>query len=116
MDDKAEVIEAAEAVYEGLRSINHQTITAVHAAPDVYDVLGNLKGIGHMLPQACRQLSSSLTRSLDKFDVYEDDGADPAESIGIADHHLRIAARLAGLVGEHLAEAQAAIARQGYRE
>jgi hypothetical protein len=83
----------------------------------VYRVLGNLKGAtGPMLAQALRQLASGLERSLNEYDVYEDDGRDPANSVDIASAHLLEAAALADLLGESLTKAQNAISRQGFRE
>ncbi|ERI35388.2 hypothetical protein M707_21915 [Arthrobacter sp. AK-YN10] len=108
-------MEEADAVYEALRAINHLTITQVHAAPTVYRVLGNLKGVGHMLPQACTQLAKSLGRSLDEYDVYEDDGRDPVQSVATATDHLTKAAELAAALGAELEKAQSAISRQGHR-
>ena len=48
-------------------------------------------------------------------DVYEDDGSDPAESVEAAAVHMRLAAHLAVELGEHLSDAQDAIAGQGHR-
>lgn len=117
MDEETpEVIRAADDAYEAVRSINHLTITQVHAAPTVYSVLGNLKGLGHLLPQACMQLAKSLGRSLDEYDVYEDDGRDPVLSVAAATDHLTRAAELASELGAELEKAQTAISRQGYRD
>ena len=117
MDEETpEVIRAADDAYEAIRTINHLTITQVHAAPTVYSVLGNLKGVGHLLPQACTQLARSLGRSLDEYDVYEDDNRDPVASVATATDHLTRAAQLAAELGAELEKAQSAISRQGYRE
>lgn len=108
------VVQEADAIYESVRAICHDSRT--HPAPTVYRVLGNLKGAsGHMLAQALSQLADGLERSLTEFDVYEDDGRNPAESVATAAGHMRLAAHLAAELGEHLAEAQNAIAGQGYR-
>jgi hypothetical protein len=80
----------------------------------VYRTLGNLKGVGHLLPQALQQLGAGLTRSLSEYDVYEDDGADPAESVALARGLLTRAAAKAAELGELLEQAQSAINRQGY--
>ena len=92
------------------------TINQVHAAPTVYTILGNLKGVGHLLPQACTQLAASLGRSLNEYDVYEDDDRDPVASVATATDHLTKAAHLAAELGAELEKAQSAISRQGYRE
>lgn len=108
------VIQKADNAYEAIRAICHMSQT--HPAPTVYRVLGNLKLSGPTLAQALRQLAGGLERSLNEYDVYEDDGRDPAGSIDLANKHLYEAAILADLLGESLAKAQNAIARQGYRD
>ncbi len=111
---RPEVVEQAEWAYEAIRRINHITGGPL-PAPRVYRVLGNLKMVGHSLPQALRQLGAGLLASLDHYDVYEDDGRDPAASVATAQDHLQRAAELAAQVGRHLEHAQSAISGQGYR-
>jgi hypothetical protein len=113
-DEEPQVVQHAADAYEAVRSINHLTYTT-YPAPVVYRTLGNLKNVGHLLPQALQQLGAGLTRSLSEYDVYEDDGSDPAESVALARAYLEEAAALAGQVGELLEKAQGAINRQGYR-
>jgi hypothetical protein len=113
-DEEPQVVQHADAAYEAIRAINHLTYTT-YPAPVVYRTLGNLKGVGHLLPQALGQLGAGLERSLSEYDVYEDDGGDPAESVALARAYLEEAAALAGQVGELLEKAQAALNRQGYR-
>ena len=114
-DETPAVVEEATAIYDSVRAICHMNST--HPAPTVYQVLGNLKGAtGSMLGQALRQLATSMERSLNEYDVYEDDGSDPQASVNLATAHMLEAAALADLVGESLAKAQNAIAKQGYRE
>lgn len=116
-DETPEVVQCADDAYEAIRAINHLTINARSLpAPLVYSILGNLKGVGNMLPQACRQLASGLGRSLDTHEVYEDDGRDPVQSVATATDHLTRAAQLAEQLGQELANAQSAISRQGYKE
>lgn len=88
---------------------------ATHPAPVVSGVLGNLQTIGHFLPETCAQLAQGLVRSLSDYDVTEDDGTNPAESIMRAREHLSRAAELAEELGTELAKAQEALAGQGYR-
>jgi hypothetical protein len=108
------VVQEADAIYESVRTICHHRET--QPAPVVYRVLGNLKGAaGDMLAQALNQLADGLERSLTQYDVYEDDGSDPALNVAAAAGHMRLAAHLAAELGEHLSEAQNAIAQQGYR-
>lgn len=114
-DEKPTVVEEADAIYESVRAICHSNTT--HPAPTVYRVLGNLKGAtGPMLAQALRQIAAGLGRSLNEYDVYEDDGRDPVQSVATATDHLTRAAQLADELGEELSKAQNAIARQGYRD
>jgi hypothetical protein len=84
-------------------------------APLVYSVLGRLKMVGHGLPQALRQLADGLALSLDVYEVYEDDGADPVVSVELAAEALREAAALVAQCGVLLERAQSAISRQGFR-
>lgn len=116
MDEETpEVIRLADNAYEAIRAICHMSQT--YPAPTVYGVLGNLKAAGGpLLAQALRQLAGGLERSLNEYDVYEDDGRDPAGSIEMATAHLLEAASFAELLGKSLSKAQNAIARQGYRE
>jgi hypothetical protein len=97
-----------------IRAINHLTGHGLPIpAPIVYDVLGNLKGIGHMLPQALRQLSAGRAASLGEFDVYDRNG-DPAESIAKARAAMTAAAEHAEQLGALLEAAQSAVNSQGY--
>ena len=113
-EDTPAVVQEADAIYESVRAICHMSQT--HPAPTVYKVLGNLKGAtGYMLAQALNQLAAGLERSLNEFNVYEDEGKDPAHSVAIAADHMRAAAILAEQLGDHLERAQSAIAGQGYR-
>lgn len=118
MSDRWNVEAAAEAAYEAIRSINHETIfvTGGIPAPVIYRVLGELKTAGgYGLNQALDQLARGLERSLDNYDVVEDDGRDPGESVLEATEALGRAADLASQIGRLLDQAQSAIARQGYR-
>jgi hypothetical protein len=113
-DERPAVVQEADAIYDSVRAICHDSRT--HPAPTVYRVLGNLKGAaGDMLAHALTQLAAGLERSLTEYDVYEDDGSDPAESVAEAARHMRAAAVLAEQIGAHLTHAQDAIVRQGYR-
>lgn len=118
MNDRWSIEVAAEAAYEAIRSINHFTIFTGNGipAPVLYRVLGELKTAnGYGLNQALDQLAHGLERSLATYDIYEDDGRDPQESVDAAAEALRQAADLANEIGGFLDQAQSAIARQGYR-
>ena len=103
-----------EVAYEAIRAINHLADHGPIPAPTAYRILGDLKGIGHLLPQALEQLCRGLQASLTAFDVY-DHRRDPAESVSDAVALLARAARKAADLGQLLEDAQAAISDQGYR-
>ena len=108
----------AQEAYEAVRSINHATIFTGDGipAPVVYRVLGFLQSAGgYGMAQALGQLVRGLERSMSTYDVYEDDGRDPADSVAHAINALTDAADLLQRVGRLLDDAQAAISRQGYR-
>lgn len=116
-EEPPEVVQAADSLYESLRTINHVTLPGSSLpAPIVYRVLGNLKGIEYLLPQGLSQLAAGLGKSLDTYDVYEDDGRDPVQSIATVTDHLTRASQLAQQLGAELGRAQSAISRQGYRQ
>ena len=103
-----------EVAYESIRAINHLTgHGAPIPAPTAYRVLGELKGVGHLLPQALEQLCRGLQASLAVFDVY-DHRREPAESVQDAVALLARASRKAADLGQLLEDAQAAISDQGY--
>jgi hypothetical protein len=82
--DGDQVVGWPEAAYESVRAINHLTCNGLPIpAPVVFDVLGNLKGVGHLLPQALRQLTAGLVASSEAFDVY-DHNDEPSESVAKA--------------------------------
>jgi hypothetical protein len=116
-DERPGVLNDADAAYEAIRALNHATIWGGGTpAPTIYAVLGNLKtALGYGAQQALNQLGERLVDSLYEFDVTEDDGRSPTESVSAALDHLRVAAHLAEQIGEHLSAAQSAIAGQGHR-
>jgi hypothetical protein len=95
--------------------MNH-VAPVVMPAPVVYDVLAELKGLGHLLPEALDKISVGLHRSLSEFDIREHDGGDSGERNALSRAHLAQAAKLARLMGDELEAAQAAISQQGYRQ
>ena len=102
-----------EMACESIRAINHLTGHSPIPAPTAYRILGDLKGVGHLLPQALEQLCRGLQASLEVFDVY-DHRRDPAASVSDAVALLCRAARKASDLGQLLEDAQAAISEQGY--
>ena len=103
-----------EVAYEAIRAINHLTGHSPISAPTAYRILGELKGVGHLLPQALKQLCRGLQASLEAFDVY-DHRRDPAASVAEAVLLLNQSLRTATELGSLLEAAQAAISEQGYR-
>lgn len=103
-----------ELAYEAIRAINHLTGHGPIPAPTAYQILGDLKGVGHLLPQALEQLCRGLQASLTAYDVY-DHRHDPAQSVMDAVALLVRASRKTADLGQLLEDAQAAIAEQGYR-
>jgi len=105
----------AQTANESIRAINHLTIDGkAIPAPEVYDLLGNLKCLGYGLDQAIRQLSRALGASLGVYAVYEDDGGNPEESVMYAMDAMRLAAEHGARIGVLLEGAQTDISRQGY--
>ena len=118
MSDRTGIELDAQDAYEAIRSINHATVFTGDGipAPVVYRVLGFLQSAGgYGMAQALGQLARGLERSLSTYDVCEDDGRDPADSVAHAINALTDAADLLQRVGRLLDDAQAAISRQGYR-
>ena len=103
-----------EVAHEAIRALNHLTSHGPIPAPTAYRILGDLKGVGHLLPQALEKLCRGLRASLAAFDVY-DHSRELAESEMDAVALLARASRKAADLGQLLEDAQAAIADQGYR-
>jgi hypothetical protein len=111
-EDTPAVVQHADTAHEAIRSINHLTRGTV-PAPLAYSILGNLKNVGHLLPQALGQIGAGLERSLTEYDVYDRD-REPAESVALAQDYLEQAATKAAEMGQLLEKAQSAINSQGY--
>jgi hypothetical protein len=109
------LIRQADTASGSIRAIAHQTAGGSLPAPDVYELLGSLKGIGSTLPQVLQQLAQGLERSLVKYEVTEDEGLDPQDSVTAAKVHLILAARFVEQFGDELDRTQRAISGQGYR-
>ncbi len=90
------------------------TLGGLIPAPTVYDVLGELTGVAHLLPQALTQLARGLQQSLVELDVYDGAG-DPARSVATASDRLLSAAEHARKLGVLLEAIQNANSQQSYR-
>jgi hypothetical protein len=108
------VVAHAETAYQAIRAINHLSLRGAVPAPLLYEVLGNLKAVGHLLPQALTQLGRGLAASLGEYAVYDGAGKDPAASVAKARASLAEAAARAADLGLLLEAAQSAINEQGY--
>ncbi|MUK03259.1 hypothetical protein GM708_15920 [Vibrio cholerae] len=54
------IVSSADAIYDELRTICHESLPGTSIpAPVAYKVLGNLKGVEYMLPQALSQLAAA---------------------------------------------------------
>ena len=114
-DDQGQYVAGwPEVARESIRAINHLTGHGPIPAPTLYRVLGELKGVGHLLPQALAQMTRGLQKSLEVYRVY--DARDPADSVLEATLLLNQALRKAAELGELLEAAQAAISEQGYHD
>lgn len=105
-----------ETAYESIRAINHLTGSGVIPAPVLYRVVGELKGVGHLLPQALEQLGAGLERSLHEYDVTDTSGRTPTETVRQARALLAEAAGQAAELGRLLESVQSLIAEQGYND
>lgn len=116
-DDQPITAQLADDAYEAVRGLNHATISRTSIpGPEVYRALGSLKLVGHGLDQTLSQLASGLGRSLDEYDVYEDDGTDPLVRVAQAVDLLTEARAHARALGELLERAQGTLNRQGYHD
>lgn len=114
-DDQCEYVAGwPEVARESIRAINHLTGHGPIPAPTVHRVLGKLRGVGHLLPQALAQMTRGLQKSLEVYRVY--DARDPADSVLEATLLLNQALRKAAELGELLEAAQGAISAQGYHD
>ncbi len=105
---------AAESMAENARTIAHVTGGAM-TGPELYEFLGELKMMPGRVSQALIQVSYGLELSLKHYDVYQDDGGDPADVVTETVGLLAEAAELAKKLGTALEAAQAKIALQGNR-
>ena len=105
-----------EVAYEAIRAVNHVTGGVAVPAPVLYDVVGELKGVGHLLPQALDQLGQGLRASLDEYTVTDESGREPAETVEQAVRALNEAAERARELGALLEQVQSLVAEQGYDE
>ena len=114
-DEKPSVVQNADDSYESIRAVAREInyATAV-PAPLAYEILGNLKGVAYALSEVGNSLGPGLRRSLDTYDVYDNNRA-PADSVTMAQAALEQAAQHLEKAGALLDEAQSAINLQGYK-
>lgn len=104
---------AADAA-ESLRAMSH-TMPQTLPAPILYDTLAEIRLLNARLADAMPRLTKKLYRSLDEFDVYQDDGGDPRLAAINACQHLHRIQDLAEQITIEVDAAQQAIAHQGFR-
>ncbi|MGH3812272.1 MAG: hypothetical protein ACRDUV_07410 [Pseudonocardiaceae bacterium] len=114
-DHSLRAVEYAADTYAALRAFNHATLGGPPLpAPTAYAVLGSLAPAGQALHQGLHQLAAALEASAHVYQLYEDDGTNPAMSLARAHTRLTAAATHARRIAELLDETQAVIAGQGY--
>jgi hypothetical protein len=114
-DTLPDVTRHADTAYEATRAMTHLTTSASISSPTLYEVLGNLKATSAMQPQLFNQLAGALSKFQEQFEVFEDDGGDPAQRTTEVKEHLMLAAHLADQLANELEAAQQKIARQSFR-
>jgi hypothetical protein len=113
-DQRPAVVQNADDSYESTRAVARTVNNATAVpAPLAYDLLGNLKGVAYALSEVGNSLGPGLRRSLEFYDVYDNNRA-PADSITMAQAALEQAAQHLAKAGDLLSEAQTAINLQGY--
>jgi hypothetical protein len=112
-DDRPAVIRASAYASTALDALLATTQLDAIRGQDAHEALGELKyGLGDRTPAALTNLTKSLARSLDVYDVRQDDGTDPAVAIANATDHLQGAATALEVVWDHLEAAQLALRGQ----
>jgi hypothetical protein len=106
----------ADVAAEAIRALNHASITRRPPlpAPDLYPVLGTLARMAHGLAQTGEQLGEHLGDSAHMYVLCQADGSAPRAATAKGRGDLAHAAHCARLLGRTFADAQAAIAAQGY--
>ena len=114
-DDRPNVVQNPDDSYESTRAVARAVNTATAVpAPLAYEILGNLKGVAYALSEVGNSLGPGLRRSLDAYDVYDNNRA-PADSVTMAQAALEQAAQHLEKAGALFDEAQVAINLQGYK-
>lgn len=108
------VVQHADDAYEALRAIAHTA--SDYPAPLAYNMLGNLKNVGYALDSVLGKIGYGLEASLERYDVYDAEGKNPAQSVTTANQHLKRAAELSQQLAQELEAAQTAINTQGYHD
>lgn len=104
-----------DAAMECIRYLNYHTLGIAIPGPVACRLFGNLAQVGHLLPQTLDQLAAGLDQSLEFYDIYEEDGIDPATRVDLAVVHLYEARANASRIGDLLDRAQDAVRGQNYR-
>jgi hypothetical protein len=106
----------ADQAYEAVRQLAQSMRRKDYPAPIQHEILGKLAGLMEHLPEALEQTTRALARSLDRYDIYDRDGNDPAVAVMGVQDHLRAVREPAVIVAAEIRAAQALIATQGHRD
>lgn len=109
MSGEDAAIAAARAAAEGIRSLNHATISRRIPPGHVYRVLGQLTVMADRLPQALDQLESSVRKYGRAGELRRDGGASVAEAVAELEYSLSDARAAAQALCSDLGDAQRAI-------
>ncbi|HWU46115.1 MAG TPA: hypothetical protein VN133_05095 [Humibacter sp.] len=107
--------EIGDDLFDGMRELSVAVVGRPIPAPELYVILGNLEAAGgYNLAELLGRLAIGLERSLDEYNVYEDDGADPSHRVRLTKALLRRAASHAQQITLCLEAAHCEIAGQGH--
>lgn len=105
----------ASELYDGMHDLGVAVLGRAVPAPELYGILGNIKSAGgYYLGELLERLADGIERSVDEYEVYEDDGGDPVLRAALAASLIQGAAAHATRVAQCLEAAQSAIAAQGH--
>lgn len=111
-----DVRQAADDAAQAVRRLSQLVDAATPLpAPYLYGALVDLEDLGHRLAHGLRLLGVGLQRSLDTYDVVQDDGTDPAAAVDRCVFELRQAVADATDLGVRVGRAREAIASQAHR-
>lgn len=114
-DERPAVVRSAAYAGDALGAFAAVTRLEAVRGQDAYDALGELKVGTGVFAESFASLTAALGRSLDVYDVRQDDGTDPALAIAKASDYLNQAAPLLERVYALLDSAQTELGGQAAR-